>query len=91
MSHPPTVMYKPKPAYTADATAAHIEGTVTVKIHVSASGAVSVLGVVAGLGHGLDESARQAAQGIRFKPATDAAGNAVEWEGPVSIIFQIAS
>ncbi len=90
-SHPPQVLYKPKPAYTAEATSLHIEGTVTVKIHVSAGGAVTVVGVVAGLGHGLDQSAIAAAQGIRFKPATDAAGNPVDWEGPVNIIFQIAS
>ena len=90
-SHAPTVVFKPTPAYTPEATAAHIEGTVTVKIHVAANGAVSVLGVVAGLGHGLDQSAVRAAQGIRFKPATDASGNPTDWEGPVNIIFQIAS
>ena len=90
-SHSPVVLSKPTPVYTPEATAAHIEGTVTVKIHVSSTGAVSVLGVVAGLGHGLDQSAVHAAQGIRFKPATDATGNPVDWEGPVNIIFQIAS
>jgi periplasmic protein TonB len=90
-SHPPQVLYKPKPAYTAEATSLHIEGTVTVRIHVSAGGAVSVIGVVSGLGHGLDQSAIAAAQAIRFKPATDAAGNSVDWEGPVNITFQIAS
>jgi len=91
LSHPPTVLSKPRPAYTAEASSLHIEGTVTVKVRVSASGAVTVMGVVAGLGHGLNESAVTAAQGIRFKPATDATGNPVDWEGPVNIIFQIAS
>jgi periplasmic protein TonB len=91
LAHPPSVLYKPKPAYTAEASSLHIEGTVTVKLRVSASGAVTIVGVVAGLGHGLDQSAVTAAQGIRFKPATDASGNPVDWEGPVNIIFQIAS
>jgi periplasmic protein TonB len=91
LAHPPTVLSKPKPIYTPEAASLHIEGTVTVKLHVSASGAVTVMGVVAGLGHGLDQSAITAAQGIRFKPATDATGNPVDWEGPVNIIFQIAS
>jgi periplasmic protein TonB len=90
-SHPPTVVSKPKPIYTAEASSLHIEGTVTVKLHVSAAGTVTVMGVVAGLGHGLDQSAITAAQGIRFKPATDATGNPVDWEGPANIIFQIAS
>ncbi len=91
VSHTPQVLYKPKPAYTAEATTLHLEGTVTVKIHVSSSGSVTVLGVVAGLGHGLDESAVRAAQAIRFKPASDAGGNPVDWEGPVNITFQIAT
>jgi TonB family protein len=89
-SHGPVVLSKPKPVYTAEATAAHVEGSVVVNIKVSASGAVTVVGISKGLGHGLDESARQCAAAIRFKPATDAAGNPIEWEGPVTISFQIA-
>ncbi len=88
--HGPQVISKPRPVYTAEATAAHIEGSVVVNIKVSASGAVTVLSVSRSLGHGLDESARQCAAAIRFKPATDAAGNAIEWEGPVTITFQMA-
>ena len=86
----PQVLFKPKPAYTDDARNQHVEGTVYVKIKVSATGAVTVVGVQAGLGHGLDESAIRCAQGIRFKPAVDAAGNPVDWEGVVNITFQIA-
>jgi protein TonB len=87
----PQVLYKPKPVYTAEATREHIEGTVAVRIKVSASGAVTVEGIASGhLGHGLDESAMQCAQGIRFKPAVDASGNPVEWEGVVNITFQMA-
>jgi len=86
----PQVLFKPKPAYTDDARNQHIEGTVYVKIKVASSGAVTVVGVQSGLGHGLDESAIRCAQGIRFKPAVDAAGNPVDWEGVVNITFQIA-
>ena len=86
----PQVLFKPKPVYTAEATAKHLEGTVSVRIKVSPAGTVTVLGVTNGLGSGLDESAQRAAQGIRFKPAVDASGNAVEWEGVVNIIFQMA-
>ena len=87
----PQVLFKPRPAYTPEATAKHIEGTVSVKIKVSAGGAVTVVGVSSGLGYGLDESALRAAQGIRFKPAVDATGTPMDWEGVVNIIFQIAS
>jgi TonB family protein len=88
--HGPVVISKPKPVYTPEATAAHIEGSVVVNIKVSAAGVVTVVGIAKGLGHGLDESARQCAAAIRFKPATDSAGNPVEWEGPVTITFQMA-
>jgi protein TonB len=87
---PPQVLYKPRPAYTEDATALHIEGVVTVKIRVAADGGVTVLGVQSGLGHGLDESAVRCAQGIRFKPALDASGAATDWEGVVTISFRMA-
>ncbi len=86
----PQVLFKPKPVYTAEATAKHLEGTVSVRIRVSSTGAVTVLGVSSGLGSGLDESALRAAQGIRFKPAVDASGNPIDWEGVVNIIFQMA-
>lgn len=86
----PTVLFKPRPAYTPEATALHIEGEVKVKIHVSADGAVTILGIVSGLGHGLDESATQCAQGIRFKPAVDSSGQPMDWEGLVTITFQMS-
>jgi protein TonB len=86
----PQLLYKPEPTYTAEAKAAHIEGQVMVRIKVSSTGAVTVLGVQKGLGHGLDQSALQSAQGCRFKPAVDANGNPTDWEGVVSITFQIA-
>ncbi len=90
MKTAPQVLFKPKPTYTAEATSQHIEGTVVVKIKVAASGAVTVVGVQNGLGHGLDESAIQCARGIRFKPAVDASGNPIDWEGVVNITFQMA-
>ena len=83
--------YKPKPIYTAEATAKHVEGSVSVRIHVAASGAVRVIAVTSGLGYGLDQAAMNAAQGIRFKPAVDAQGNPIDWDGVVTISFQLAS
>jgi protein TonB len=86
----PKVIYKPRPDYTAEARSLHLEGTVSVRLHVSSTGAVTVLGVSNGLGHGLDESAERAVQATRFQPATDATGHPVDWNGVVNVVFQMA-
>jgi periplasmic protein TonB len=87
---PPKVLFKPKPEYTAEAKQLHIEGNVTIRIRVSSSGSVQVLGVTSDLGHGLGESAVHAVEATRFKPATDDSGNPVDWEGVVNVAFQLA-
>ena len=86
----PKVTYKPTPVYTQEAKAMHLEGNVSLRIRVTASGAVQVLGVVHGLGHGLDQSAIQATEATRFKPALDNAGRAIDWEGVVLVNFQMS-
>jgi TonB family protein len=86
----PKVLYKPRPEYTQEAIKLRIEGTVSVRLHVSASGTVQVLGVTSDLGHGLGESAIRAVQATRFQPATDASGNPVDWVGIVNVVFQLA-
>jgi periplasmic protein TonB len=86
----PKVLFKPRPEYTAEAIKLHIEGTVSVRLRVSSSGAVQVLGVTSDLGHGLGDSAIRAVQATRFQPATDASGNPVDWEGIVNVAFQLA-
>lgn len=86
----PKVLYKPKPEYTAEATRLHIEGVVSVRIHVSSSGSVQVIGVTSDLGHGLGEAAVNAVKGTRFQPALDDSGRPVDWEGIVNVAFQLA-
>ena len=86
----PKVTYKPKPEYSAEAIQMHLEGTVTVHIHVLPNGTVEVVGVTEGLGHGLDDAAKRAAQATKFDPATDAAGHPIEWDGFVKVAFQLA-
>jgi TonB family protein len=87
----PKVIFKPRPEYTAEATRLHIEGVVSVRIHVSSAGSVQVLGVTSDLGHGLGESAIRAIQATRFQPATDASGQPTDWDGVVNVAFQLAS
>lgn len=86
----PKVLFKPKPEYTAEAKQLHIEGNVTVRIRVSSTGTVQVLGVISDLGHGLGDAAVRAVQATRFKPATDDSGAPVDWEGIVNVTFQLA-
>jgi TonB family protein len=86
---PIVVQYKPLPEYTAEARQLHIEGDVTLKVRFLASGQVEVLGVVNGLGHGLDEQAKIAAARIRFKPATRA-GQPVDQISIIHVTFQMA-
>jgi TonB family protein len=90
MASAPKVTYKPTPVYTEEAKAMHLEGNVSLRIRVTASGAVQVLGVVHGLGHGLDQSAIQATEATRFKPALDNSGHAIDWEGVVLVNFQMS-
>ncbi len=90
VGHAPKVLFKPRPEYTTEAKDMHLEGTVAVRLRVLSSGAVEVLGISSGLGHGLDQAALRVAQGMRFSPATDATGNPVPWEGVVNVAFQLA-
>jgi TonB family protein len=86
---PVEVLSKPVPAYTDAARRLKIEGEVVLEVEFLASGAVRVLRVVRGLGHGLDESAAAAAQEIRFNPASSE-GRAVDSRATVHIVFRLA-
>jgi TonB family protein len=76
--------------YTEEAKQLHLEGEVSIRIKVLSSGAVQVISITRGLGHGLDESAKRAIQGTRFTPAIDTTGHPVDWEGVVNVNFQMA-
>jgi len=80
---------KPLPQYTQEAKQLHIEGDVTLEVRFTASGQVQVLRVMNGLGHGLDEQAKLAAERIRFKPATKN-GQPVDQVSVIRITFQLA-
>lgn len=86
---PIVVLSKPLPTYTAEARQLKIEGDVTLQVRFEASGQVEVLRVVNGLGHGLDEQAKIAAEHIRFRPATRD-GRAVDEVSIIHVTFQMA-
>jgi protein TonB len=83
----PLVKPRPKsiaqPAYTSSAREANVEGKVRVEVSVDESGHVTGARLLAGLGHGLDEAALDAARRASFEPATRCGK-------PVSATFTIA-
>jgi len=83
------ILEKPRPAYTEEARNLKIEGEVLVEVLFSANGKARVLRVIHGLGHGLDQSAVRAAEGIRFSPAFRG-GAPVDSVAVAHIEFQLA-
>jgi TonB family protein len=88
-STPISIIFQPKPVYSDEGRAKKIEGEVLLQVIFTGSGDVKVLRVVQGLGHGLDESAQNAARQIRFKPATQD-GQPVDTTATVHIVFALA-
>jgi TonB family protein len=86
---PVEVIWKPKPLYTEEARAKKLEGNVTLEVVFRATGEVQVIRVVRGLGSGLDESARSAAEQIRFHPGKKD-GVPVDRTGLVQITFELS-
>jgi TonB family protein len=89
MATPIVVLAKPLPTYTSEARQLKIQGDVTLQVRFAASGQVEVLRVLSGLGHGLDEQAKIAAERIRFKPATRD-GRAIDEVSIIHVTFQMA-
>jgi TonB family protein len=87
---PVEILSKPSPSYTEEARRMKVEGVVLVQVTFLASGEVRVMGVVRGLGHGLDQSAVEAVRKIRFRAAKQE-GRPVDSVGEVEIRFQLAS
>jgi TonB family protein len=66
---PPKVLIHPAAVYTDEARSRGIQGNVVVQAYFDASGNITVLRVVKGLGYGLDETAVAALKDWRFAPA----------------------
>jgi TonB family protein len=86
---PVRILTKPTPRYTAEARAKNIEGDVVLRVIFAAAGKVQVQNVVHGLGYGLDEAAKAAAEQIQFQPATQE-GHPVDVAALIHIAFLLA-
>ena len=83
------ILSKPKPVYTDEARKLRIEGDVVLQVVFEAGGRVRVLGVVQGLGHGLDEAAIAAAKKVEFNPARRD-GQPVDHTANLRVVFRLA-
>jgi TonB family protein len=83
------ILEKPNPVYSTEGRTLRIEGDVVLEVVFLASSQVQVIRVVSGLGHGLDETAIQAAKQIRFRPAKRD-GQPVDFPARVRIAFRLA-
>lgn len=66
----PTVLTRAEPAYTEEARAAKITGTVTLQVTVGVDGTAQEIHVVKGIDPGLDLNAVEAVSKWKFKPGT---------------------
>jgi len=89
LSSPVQIIEKLHPAYTAAAREQRIEGEVLLDVLFGASGTIQVLGIIKGLGYGLDARAAEATRKIRFKPA-EREGKPVDSRARVRVTFQLA-
>lgn len=83
------ILSKARPVYTEEARRLKIEGDVVLRVTFEASGRLTVLGVLEGLGHGLDESAIAAAKKIEFTPARRE-GQPVDHTATLRVVFRLA-
>jgi TonB family protein len=88
-SIPVSIQSKPTPVYTAEARQLRVEGEVLLSVVFAADGQIRILSVVHGLGHGLDQAAQRAAQGVKFIPAKRN-GHPVDSNATLHIVFQLS-
>ena len=86
---PVAIQSKPAPVYTEEARRLRIEGDVVVQVVFSATGEIRIIGVVKGLGHGLDEAAIAATRQIRFTPARRD-GLSVDYPATIHVVFALS-
>lgn len=86
---PVAIQSKPAPVYTEEALRLRVEGDVVVQVVFSATGEIRIIGVVKGLGHGLDEAAVAATRQIRFTPARRD-GQFVDYSATIHVVFALS-
>lgn len=86
---PPVCAYCPSPSYTDEARQAKLQGSVWLQVLVTPDGHPTEISIVKGLGLGLEERAREAVRGWRFRPATLPGGRPVVMWVTVEVNFRL--
>jgi periplasmic protein TonB len=84
----PALISKTEPEYSEEARKAKVQGTVTLRIVVTASGQVGSIRVIRSLGLGLDERAIEAVRQWHFRAAT-VDGKPVSTQAVVEVNFRL--
>jgi periplasmic protein TonB len=85
----PVCTYCPDPSYTEEARKGKLQGTVTLRILVTADGRAARVRVVRGLSSDLDERAAQTVKGWRFIPAKDLGRKGVSVWMTVEVLYRL--
>jgi TonB family protein len=86
---PARLLATPMPRYTDEAKKLRVTGDVLLEVLLAANGAVHVMRVVAGLGHGLDDTAVAAVNRARCRPALRG-GQPIDVTAMIRVTFQLA-
>jgi TonB family protein len=84
----PIVFKSVSPDYTREAIEAKLQGAVVLTLVVETDGIPSEIGVVRGLGRGLDQKATECLQKWRFRPAARA-GEPIRARATVEMHFRL--
>jgi protein TonB len=85
----PSCAFCPDPKFSEEARKAKYQGTVLLRVIITADGKAQNIRVVKGLGLGLDEQAVEAVRGWVFKPAIGPAGKPVATETTIEVTFRL--
>jgi protein TonB len=83
------IVERPRPSYTREANKAGVQGFVTLKVELTATGKIGRIGVVKRLPYGLTENAIRVACKIKFKPAMKDGQQVSQWLN-VEYAFRLA-
>ena len=85
----PRCVYCPQPSYSEEARAAKAQGSVILKIVVTADGRAENVQVMKRIGYGLEQQAIEAVKNWRFKPADGPNSTPVACEVKVEVTFKL--
>jgi TonB family protein len=85
----PVCLVCPLPVYTDEARHVKMQGTVTLRVLVSADGKATQIRVVRGPGYGLEKRAEESVRGWKFRPARDATNRAVPAWVIIEAVFRL--